>query len=104
MTLSLVPPAPPTLGEVVTSLVAQLRAAQLPAMAAASTDGQYAAVIIPSRCCGRVGGQYQVHPLPGGGYRVRWQRKEWRADIVDDVDTPERAAALIVDHLAGLYP
>lgn len=104
MTLSLVPPAPPTLTEVVTELVARLRGAQLPAMAAAARDGEYAAVIIPSRCCGRVGGQYQVHPLPHGGYRIRWQRTEQHAVIVDDADTPERAAGLILDHLAGLYP
>lgn len=99
MTLALVQKPLPSIDDQIVDVVARLRAAKLRAIAAATRDGQYAAVIIPPPH----GGQYRVIPT-GNGLRVYWRPTDGKLIAVADVDTPERAAALILDHLAGLYP
>jgi hypothetical protein len=103
MTLTLAPRPLPSLDEQIVDLVARLRAAKLRAIAAVTGDEQYAAVIIPPPRGYRGGGQYHVAPIDGG-LRVRWRPTDGKLVTVDVVDTAAHAAALILDHLAGLYP
>jgi hypothetical protein len=96
MTLTLVPAS---FDQRLTAIKAELRAAGFRAICA----HDHVAVIIPAP--GAAHGHGQYHVAPGDtGLRVRWHATDRPAIHVDLVDTPTRAARLILDHLAGLYP
>lgn len=96
MTLTLVPA---TFDQRLTAIKTELRAAGFRAICA----HDHVAVIIPMPGAAHGHGQYHLVPAENG-LRVRWHPIDRAAIHVDLVDTPTRAARLILDHLAGLYP
>jgi hypothetical protein len=87
--------------ERVRSIVAVFAAAQLRVDSAFTRHfGHHAVVTV----IGEKTGHYLVTPAGEHQVRVRWKPLVGRTDELGLLDTPARAAGLILDHQAGLLP